>query len=167
MALALPIAFSLLVGGTALVSAAEGGSAGLVPLDEEVSKVELAPPMGELQRLTHKLSLSIGGGDLELTKFYAYESLELIREIQRDIPQYDGHPIALWIDRLAMPAYDTLTKALSAAGDAPTPALLGGVERAVDGVVDACNACHEATSHAFIRITDERKSNPFNQRFGK
>ncbi|MEZ4282181.1 MAG: hypothetical protein R3F21_21465 [Myxococcota bacterium] len=64
--------------------------------------------MGELQRLTHKLSLATGGRNLELTRFYAYESLELLREIQRDIPQYDGQPIALWIDRLAMPAYEKL-----------------------------------------------------------
>jgi hypothetical protein len=167
LALALSIACSLLVAGVALVSSAEGMPGGLVPLDAEGVKKELAPPMGELQRLTHKLSLSIGGGNLDLTKFYAYESLELLREIQRDIPQYDGHPVALWIDRLAMPAYDALTKALNAAEDEPTTALRNDVGRAVSGVVDACNACHEATSHAFIRIVDERKRNPFNQEFGK
>ncbi len=167
LALVPSIVCSLLVAGVALVSSAEGIPGGLVPLDEEGAKAELAPPMGELQRLTHKLSLSIGGGNLDRTKFYAYESLALLREIQRDIPQYDGHPIALWIDRLAMPAYDALTKALIAAGETPTTALRNDVGRAVSGVVDACNACHEATSHAFIRIIDERERNPFNQEFGK
>lgn len=137
----------------------------LVPLADVSAKVELAPPMGELQRLTHKLSLSIGGRDLELTAFYAYESLELLREIQREIPEYDGHPIALLIDRMAMPAYETSTRALTAAGDSASPARTREVEGAVAGLVAACNGCHEATRHGFIRITDERSRNPFNQDF--
>lgn len=138
---------------------------GLVSLDELAPKIELAPPMGELQRLTHKLSLSIGGDALDLTGFYAYESLELLRKIQRDIPQYDGQPIALLIERMAMPALEKLTRALASAKASPSPARNAEVGRAVAGVVEACNACHEATSHAFIRVTDERTRNPFNQDF--
>lgn len=160
-------------------AAAETAASGLVPLAADAPKIELAPPMGELQRMTHKLSLAVGGGDLELTAFYAYESIELLREIQRGIPEYDGHPIALLIDRMAMPAYDALTRALADSGrprdrarspDAAEAADTEAAEaagRGVAGVVAACNDCHRATSHTFIRITDERKRNPFNQDFEK
>ena len=166
---AIALALVLAPDGSAIAAGSGAGAetepTGLVPLADAAPKIELAPPMGELQRLTHKLSLAVGGQNLELTRFYACESLELLREIQRDIPQYDGQPIALWIDRLAMPAYENLTAALSAAGDPPSLDQQAEVDRAVAGVVTACNACHEATSHGFIRITDERERNPFNQRF--
>lgn len=161
------LAFALGGPGRAALPGAEAEAqpAGLVPLKGAARKIELAPPMGELQRLTHKLSLATGGGNLELTQFYAYESLELLREIQRDIPQYDGQPIALWIDRLAIPAYEKLTAAVRVAGDLPTADRSDAVDDAVAGVVAACNSCHEATGHGFIRITDERERNPFNQGF--
>lgn len=167
--------------GTAGRASSEEPAARLVPLSDAAPPVELAPPMGELQRLTHKLSLAIGGEDLELTQFYAYEAIELLREIQREIPEYDGLPIAVWIDRIAVPAFEILTRALTSAAEraatasdrvddsrssaTPSRASLDEVGRAVSGVVAACNDCHRATQHGFIRIVDEREHNPFNQSF--
>ena len=163
--LALAFAFSATFGTSARDSAAEGASPGLVPLPDAAPKVALAPPMGELQRLTHKLSLSVGAGNLPLTSFYAYECLELLRTIQHEIPEYDGQPIALLIDRMAVPAFDALTGALRSAEESPTAERRAAVDRAVTGVIAACNGCHEATKHELLRITDERARNPFNQRF--
>lgn len=148
----------------------DGQDGALAPLGAESGRPELAPAMGGLQRLTHKLSLSIGAGNLTLARFYAYESVEVLRAIQREIPEYDGHPVAFLIDRLALPAYDELTEALR---ERPSPDREAGartlsepVDQAMGAVVAACNECHGATRHGFIRIRDERERNPFNQEFG-
>jgi hypothetical protein len=112
--------------------------------------------MGELQRLTHKLALSADAGNAELIRFYLYESLELLDEIQTDIPLYDDLPIALLIDQLARPAYGQIAEKLSA----------GKVTVAdVEAVVDSCNQCHASTQHPFIKITADTSVNPFSQDF--
>lgn len=134
----------------------------LEPLPIEPVKVELAPYMGELQRLTHKLSLSVAAGHRELASFYAYESIELLRETQREVPEYEGHPVALLIDRLAIPRIEALQAGLEG------PAEGGGatvIETALAGVIDGCNECHRSTGHGFIRITTGSGVNPFNQDF--
>jgi len=134
----------------------------LKPLPVEPVKVELAPFMGELQRLTHKLSLSVAAGNRELAGFYAYESIELLREIQRQLPEYEGQPVALLIDRLMMPRMEALQTGLArpaAADSAPA------TEAALAGVIESCNECHRSTGHGFLRITSGRDVNPFNQDF--
>lgn len=35
----------------------------------------------------------------------------------------------------------------------------------LEATIQACNQCHEATDHGFIRITAEPRPNPYNQRF--
>jgi len=138
------------------------GSPQLEPLPVEPVKIELAPFMGELQRLTHKLSLSIAAGNPELARFYAYESIELLRETQREVPEYEGQPVALLIDRLVLPRIQALQTGLEApASAAGAPA----IEAALAGVIESCNECHRSTGHGFIRITNGSDVNPFNQDF--
>lgn len=127
--------------------------------------VELAPYMGELQRLTHKLSLSIAHSNGELAKFYLYESLEALREIQEEVPEYRGLPIAFLVDRLARPRYEELKSALQEAADGDANPGAPDLAAAMAGVVESCNQCHVATQHGFIKITNETRTNPFNQDF--
>lgn len=134
----------------------------LRPLEEDPPQVELAPYMGELGRLTHKMSLAIGATNVPLASFYAYESLELLGEIQTDVPEYEDQPIALLIDRLGTPSYNPLKELLHAEDGSVSPDALMG---ALEGIVRSCNACHAATQHGFIKITAETKTNPFNQDF--
>lgn len=130
----------------------------LAPIEDTPKTPELALLMGDLQRLTHKLALSADAGNAELAAFYLHESQEQLRKIQSEAPEYERLPIALLIDRLAHPAYTPMQEAV-AAKDAKR--MRGGMV----GIVQACNACHAATQHAFIRITPGTEVNPFNQSF--
>ncbi len=143
-------------------SVAEPGSAPqLRPVEPRAAAPELASYMGELGRLTHKLSLAVGAGNTRLASFYLYESIELLNEIQREVPEYDGQPIALLLDRMALPQARAMVARLG--GLAPDGAQ--DLEPELDAVVGACNECHRKTLHGFIKITAEMEKNPFNQDF--
>ncbi|MGK0185529.1 MAG: hypothetical protein ACI9R3_001307 [Verrucomicrobiales bacterium] len=124
--------------------------------------VELAPYMGELQRLTHKLSLSVANANYPLASFYLYESLESLEDIKTEVPEYRGLPVALLVDQLSSPQYEQLKKALAA--DEKEGKLTRSAA-ALAAVINSCNLCHEATQHGFIKIVDLSDVNPFNQDF--
>ncbi|CAN5145311.1 hypothetical protein BH23VER1_BH23VER1_27400 [soil metagenome] len=131
--------------------------------DEELL-VELAPYMGQLQTLTHKLALSIENSNHRLAEFYLYESLEALEEIKTEVPEYRGHPIALLVDQLATPTYQALATAI--AEDKTQSSLTN--QRATAGfaaVVESCNSCHAITKHEFIKIPPSPSTNPFLQDF--
>jgi len=130
----------------------------LTHVANESATPELALLMGDLQRLTHKLALSADAGNAELAAFYLHESQEQLRKIQSEAPEYENIPVALLIDRLAHPAYAPMR-------DAVTARDMKGMREGMNAIVQACNACHTATQHAFIRITPGTEVNPFNQSF--
>jgi len=131
------------------------------PLREEAAPLpELAPYMSRLQTLTHKLGLAVAANDLELTRFYLYESREQVSEILEAVPEYRGQPVALLAERFLDIPYADFTKAVEAraAGE-----LLQ--QRYLD-VIAACNGCHSATLHPFIRISATLPThNPYLQVF--
>lgn len=132
----------------------------LKPVDDATKAPELALLMGELQRLTHKMALSADAGNADLTGFYMHECLEQLTKIQEEVPEYEGQPVALLIDRMGLPLYGPLQEAVSTK-PASRERLLSGL----DTVIQGCNACHAATLHGFIRITRGTEVNPFNQSF--
>lgn len=132
----------------------------LQPLPITPAFVELAPYMGEMQTLTHKLSLSIEASNPKLARFYAYELKVILETTQNEVPEYDGQPIALLIERITLPVVDDLASAL-ARDDAAQKELADGL----DSVIDSCNECHTATLHEFIKITRGSGVNPFAQDF--
>ena len=140
-----------------LALAAVAGSQ-LTPVDESPRTPELALLMGDLQRLTHKLALSADAGNPELAAFYLHESQEQLRKIQSEAPEYENLPIAVLVDRLAHPAYAPMQEAVTAKD-------VKRMREGMSGIVQACNACHTATQHGFIRITPGTEVNPFNQSF--
>jgi hypothetical protein len=158
------LAGACVVGLTALVysktQAADEKPAKLTPLVEAEPVPELALLMGDLQRLTHKMALSAHEGNTELAAFYLHESLEQLQAIQIEAPEYEKLPVALLIDRLALPLYEPFKAAL-----VEKPVSRERVMSALDGVIQSCNACHAATQHGFIRITRGTEVNPFNQSF--
>ena len=130
----------------------------LEPLSAEPAQPELALLMGELQRLTHKMALSADAGNAELANFYMHESLEQMKKIQTEAPEYEGQPVALLMDRMGLPAYATMQEAVNAKDKQRMLA-------ALDTVIQSCNACHAATLHPFIRISRGTEVNPYNQSF--
>ncbi len=133
--------------------------AGLAPMPDRQDAPELALLMGDLQRLTHKMALSADAGNAALAAFYLHESLEQLTTIQREVPEYEGQPVAALIDRIALPSYETLRKSTAASAGRET------LNADVLGVIQSCNACHAATTHGIIRITPGTEINPFNQSF--
>jgi hypothetical protein len=130
----------------------------LEPLSAEPIQPELALLMGDLQRLTHKMALSADAGNAELANFYMHESLEQMKKIQSEVPEYEGQPVALLMDRLGLPAYAAMQEAVNAKDKKR-------MLTALDTVIQSCNACHAATLNPFIRITRGTEVNPFNQSF--
>lgn len=122
---------------------------------------ELATPMGQLQQLTHKLSLATQARNVPLSRFYLEESISLIEEIQVRIPEYQNLPIAVHLERFAIPPYRQMQVILRVSNDELDP---GALDPAMDAIIDSCNACHRATNYGFIRIRRSTE-NPFNQDF--
>jgi hypothetical protein len=113
-------------------------------------RIELATLMGELQRYSHKIHLSLEAGNRPLAGFYAHEMEEIIETLV-EIDEYDGHPVGqLTRDRLA-PAFKAFENSLGGM-ETVTPSL------AFDQMLDACNNCHEAAARGTIVI----RKNPQN-----
>lgn len=119
---------------------------------------ELAAAMSQLQTFTHKLALSIEEQNAELAGFYLHEAEETAAQIEQDIPDYEGHAIGPLVASMLMPQFERLDGPLDSTDWAAAEDVLGHV-------VNACNACHEATEHGFIVIEHRRGVNPFMQSF--
>jgi hypothetical protein len=159
LAVALVVAFLL----TGAPMPATGQQEGPVASDSPVGQTaELAPFMAELQRLTHKLSLSIAHANFGLAEFYLYESLESMNEMKRRVSIYRGFPIALLFDQISTPKYERLKSALRTHRSSGTTE---AVVAAMNEVIGSCNQCHQATGYGFIKITNKDNDNPFNQDF--
>lgn len=136
------------------------GAQTLVPLEDAEPVPELASYMGELQRYTHKLALSADAGNFPLVEMYAHESLLQMQKIQAEVPEYEGQPIALLIDRMGLPGFEAIRKAV--ADQSSDPKVL---VPAVEQLVQSCNTCHAAVQRGAIQITLGTDKNPFNQSF--
>ncbi|MEO0424772.1 MAG: hypothetical protein AAF184_20720 [Pseudomonadota bacterium] len=143
------------------VDAAESPAGGGVPLTFDEPAVELAELMGQLQLYAHKLTLSVDAHNAPLARFYLEEATHLMTQMQALTPEYEGIPVALYLDRMGLPAADALAEALPAeAVDVAWTA----IDQATDAFIDACNRCHAASQHGFIRIK-RHADNPFLQDF--
>jgi hypothetical protein len=144
----------------AAIPLAAFGAQTLVPVEDVEPAPELAAYMGELQRLTHKLALSADAGNLPLVEMYAHESLLQIQKIQAEVPEYEGQPVALLIDRMGLPGFEAIEKAVANRTNDPKVLV-----PAVEQLVQSCNTCHVAVQRGAIRITLGTNHNPFNQSF--
>lgn len=128
----------------------------------EESPKELAAYMADLQVLTHKLGLSIEAKNRPLVRFYLHESLVLIEEIQETLPEYEGTPVALYMDRMALPTYKLVREKYDAPQESPK--YFEHLDTAYDGLIATCNACHVSSSHDYLRIK-RNSHNPYLQDF--
>ncbi len=124
---------------------------------ETPSGEELADYMAMVQRHAHKLGLSIESKNQPLAQFYAEELEETFEKIEATFPEYDGHPIARLVETVVDPVREPLEDALKA-GD------WNAAQGAYGRYLDACNGCHAAAGHPFVKIVAP-SSNPFNQSF--
>ena len=98
--------------------------------------------------------LSIQGNNSPLAAFYLHELEETAATIIEAVGEYDGHPVSALTEHMLLPALSGLEVAIGA----------GEADEGMVNLVEACNACHAATEHAFI-VIGRAKGNPFNQVF--
>lgn len=118
---------------------------------------ELAEYMSSLHYYSQKLILAVANENEPLADFYLHEMEELAEEIEREVPEYEGHPIGELTRTMLVPPIEAVEE--------PLPG--GDWERAsahLEELVQSCNSCHEATDHGFIQITAEPVE-AFNQDF--
>jgi hypothetical protein len=118
---------------------------------------ELAVYMSHAQRHAHKLGLSIQAKNKPLAEFYLTELAETFELVQKKFPQYEGVQVAALSKAMLDPVKPALSKSL-AAGDFATAAI------AYDKYLAACNNCHVAAKHEFVKVVAPT-GNPFNQSF--
>jgi hypothetical protein len=125
--------------------------------DVTASGEELSTYMNHMQRHSHKLGLSIQAKNKPLADFYFTELGETLEIIQKKFPQYDGLQIAALSKAMIDPVKPALAKSLAAGDWAAAPV-------AYDKLLAACNNCHVAVKHEFVKVVVPT-GNPFNQSF--
>jgi hypothetical protein len=120
---------------------------------------ELADYMSHLQHHTHKLTLSVEAENDALAEFYLHEVGEVSEQIEHLFPEHDGIPVATLARELLDPQLAALDSALEASR-------WDAAKSGIDSLIDACNDCHAAAGHAFIRV-ERTSANPFNQSFAR
>lgn len=119
---------------------------------------ELADAMGQLQTYLHKYALALDAENHELATFYFHEVRAASDGIKENIPGYEGYDIARFMRLFLDPTIEPVETEL--AGRNWEQARQNTIE-----LVDACNSCHNATSHGFIKVTPGFSNNPYNQDF--
>lgn len=119
---------------------------------------ELADAMGQLQTYTHKYALAVDAEYHELAEFYFHEVRASVDGIKENIPGYEGYDIERFMRLFLDPTIEPVETALAERN-------WDEIRQRTIEMVDACNACHNATSHGFIRVTPGFDNNPFNQDF--
>ena len=119
---------------------------------------ELADAMGQLQHYFHKFALAVDAQNHETATFYFHEVRASADGIKENIPGYEGYDIARFMRVFYDPAVEPIEEALANRNWEQVR------ERTIE-MVQACNSCHNATAHGFVRITPGFDNNPFNQDF--
>lgn len=119
---------------------------------------ELADAMGQLQYYTHKYALALDAENHELATFYFHEIRAAADGIKENIPGYEGYDIARFMGIFLDPTIEPVETALANRNWEEAR------KRTID-MVNACNSCHNATSHGFVKVTPGFSNNPYNQDF--
>lgn len=119
---------------------------------------ELADEMSTLQQYSHKYALAVEAENQELAQFYFHEVLATIEVIKDEIPSYDGYDIRRFMTLFIDPAIEPVEEAMKTRD-------WGDIREKTITLVNACNSCHNATNHGFIKVTPGFNNNPFNQDF--
>jgi hypothetical protein len=123
---------------------------------EDHGDVDFVGYMTRLQYFTHKLGLAVSAQNKELQGYYVHEVEEIIEEIS-EVEQYKGIPVGQLIRDTLLPSFEFFEETMQK-GDS------GATDAGYVKVLEACNACHKAADHGFIRI-ERRTDNPYIQDF--
>jgi hypothetical protein len=120
-----------------------------VPITAVESKSTYAPGLGEfmLQTQTRHLKLWLAGnvGNWDLADYEIDELKEGLEDAVKHVPNYKGMPVGQMMESVVMRPLGDVEKAIKARDRAKFVS-------SFDKLTEACNACHQAASRAFIVI---------------
>lgn len=125
-----------------------------------VSVKGLAESMYYMQVYSHKLLLAVNYENLELADFYHHELEHIAEDIIDFIPEYGGQPIGELTKSMLMPILDNFEDAIDA-----EEINWDEIRHRARLIIRSCNACHDATGYAYIKMPEETDVNPFLQVF--
>jgi len=111
----------------------------------DTGEVELGVHMGRIQRYHQKWWLAGRAGNSELAAFYLHEMGEEMVAVAEAGVVEDGIDVGVHMRAHGLPVLRELERRLKAEGVAAAHS--GAVL-----LVNACNSCHAATGHPFIRV---------------
>ena len=117
----------------------------------------LAILMERMQTYTHKLQLSVEARNEQLANFYLHELEETSEYVAENIPHYHDYPVGPLVREMLLPMIEELEEAVEAGEWTAADTRFADMLR-------ACNACHVATQHGYVRIAPAT-GNPFAQDF--
>lgn len=113
--------------------------------DEEHEAVEVAVSMGRIQRFHQKWWLAGKAGNAELSRFYLHEMEEAMELIADGRVTDEGVNVSEKMETYGVTTVNNLQALLDSAG-------VRAMHAEAATLVKACNSCHLATGHAYIRI---------------
>lgn len=129
---------------------------GLCILPSVLQAADLIKYMGSLQYYTQKTWLSVNAKNPELAHFYAHEMEATIKDIQT-VESFDGFAVGKLATGMLVPKFEKLEAAINAED-------WKAAEPAFSQLINACNSCHDSTSHGFVNI-QFNDYNPYMQSF--
>jgi len=155
---------TLVLAGVALCSAVAtshraGRLEARVALLEQPKLYPLGEQMGYLQRYVEKLYFAGQARNWELADFYAGEVGETADDIVGARVVKEGVEVSKLMAAILPPAERAVEDAVLAK-DPPS------FRTSYAALVNACNACHQAAKHGFMKITIPERPSVTNQSFG-
>ena len=130
-----------------------------VPEADASDEYPILETMGYYQRFSHKLWISLEGQNWELANFYVHELEEVTEEFTKANVVDEGYELSQFADMMLTPAVEDMEVAVKEqSGDLAL--------KNYRMLINACNACHTATAHGYIKVTVPQAGQVFNQDFG-
>jgi len=112
---------------------------------QHIHSHELAEDMLRMQIYMNKLYFSGKNENQELTDFYVHEIEEIMEKIIKQKVKYEGINIADYMGKIGLQQLERFEKGLDLKDSA-------SYEKCYTAFVNACNACHTVSKHAYIKI---------------
>lgn len=106
----------------------------------------LATVMASIQLHTHKLNLAIKARNRPLAEYYVKGLNQGVERVVRSFPEHQGHRVAEETPAYLDPWLNDLDRKLGSSD-------WSGARRSFARLLQACNECHAATDHPFLRAS--------------
>ncbi|MEP1095314.1 MAG: hypothetical protein ABJG78_09400 [Cyclobacteriaceae bacterium] len=125
---------------------------------KEYESYPVLETMGYYQRFSHKLWLAGTNENWELADFYTHELEEVTERLIEGDLIHDDYNLSNLSESLFLPKIEKVEEAIKEKDEVL-------FREHYELMLSGCNLCHQATQHAFIRISIPTDTMTFNQVF--